>query len=205
MRFKTAYYTEKIVYPKSGDFVKVSQQAIDQIKKLKYDNVDIFWRGFVKKRIAAPVLTITGDDRQDDFRGGSLPGPAAMMKILGIKNPAFARQDQSVRLFGTPMIVVPLKPYKIFQSSEVEDMAWSLQGKDLQKVAKTYKNTTKNLGGEVIFDMKKYLLVDPDQLNFTLHKKNGIESLKKYKDVVKLLEDYIDYIKNYRKRIRNVK
>ena len=195
MRFKTLYYTEKIQYPNSDDFIKISKEAISQIKKLKFDNVDIFWRGFKIKKIAAPVLRISGDDRQSDFRGGSLEGPNAMIKILGIKNPAFARQDQTVSVFGSPMVMVPIKPFDSWQSPLVDDLADLSNEKDLEKISKTYKNTTKNLGKETIFDIKKYLLVNINQLLFTMGRKFGdIKGLKKYKDVITLLEDYINYI-----------
>lgn len=194
MKFKTSYYSESIEYPKSEDFIKVSQEAIDQIQKVGFSSVDIFWRGFKKKRIAAPVLRVSGE--RENFYGGLAEIPTKIIKGLKIKSPAFTSRTTIVRFFGQPMIFVPMKPFKAWQSPIVDDLMEIKDDSDLDKVIKSYKNTIKKISeDEIIFDVKNYLLIDPGQLLFTMGRKDDIKKIKTYKDATKLLLEYIAYIK----------
>jgi len=202
MKFRS-FYLEGVTYPKSEDFIKVSEEAIKLIQKIGFTDIDIFWRGFKKKKIASPVIQVSGE--RETFYGGHLGGQTAkMIDLLGVKFPAFtSRSGWGSGFFGTSMIFVPMKPFKAWQSPKVDDLLVDLKNKtddELKEILKTYTDTLKRVSdGEIIFDAKKYLLIDPNQMLFTMRQNNDIKSLKKYKDIVKLLMDYIAYIKGLKK------
>jgi predicted kinase len=102
--------------------------AIDEIIEaaltMGKDN-PILYRGMAVPRLSTSILHMVQD--RDFFRGGNL-GAKTIMKYLGIKDPIFTYSGykMTIRLFGKAHAVVMKKPYRLFQSPEVDDvMAWA--------------------------------------------------------------------------------
>lgn len=204
---KVKHLLEAVEYPEN--FVQSAKDVIAQIKKLKFENRDIFWRGFKSKKIATPVLKVSGE--REFFKGAIFKNLKTMIDKLGVKFVSFTTLDAfNARFFGEEMVFVPIKPFRSLQSKEVDDLA-NLNSKtpeELEEIAKTYENTLEQLSrGEIIFDAKKYLLVKPRQTLFTTRDDVGrriksLDQLKKYRDVILLLEDYINHVERGKRNRR---
>lgn len=195
----------------SGDEAKLGSEidkVIEAAKQMGESN-PVLWRGMVGEKGSNlhKINYITGDREQ--FRGSTL-GATTIIQELGIKHPVFAFFEENlVEFFGYPCILVLEKPYKMYQSPEVEDLKSYIEhsiykvekrnggimrtqigrrtNDEVVEKAKQGAATYKQLNGkplienrEVIIDVKNYWAI----LNI---------KAKTYADVVEYLEKYKEY------------
>ena len=183
--------------------------VIEAAKAMGLNN-PVLWRG--TRGIPGPkgtkstltrIMYITGD--RAAFRGGH-QNAKKVLQLLGIDQPVFAHFDRAMTVFfGTPCALVLEQPYKLYQSTEVNDIMadtnnWETTvdinsggrarssifkektDQDLQNIANTYKEIygKPKYGDhrEVIVDVKNYWAIPCD------------DSIKTYGDLVQLLEEY---------------
>ena len=198
----------------SGDKAKLASEVDRVIEAANQMGVNnpVLWRGMMgdKGRSLHKINYITGD--RNRFMGSNL-GAATIVKELGIDQPVFAFFENSlVEFFGQPCVLVLEKPYKMYQSPEVQDIKsyverniyktthtgggtlrtqiGSRSDDEIKQIAKEGAATYKELNGkplvkdrEVIIDVRNYWAI----LN--------IEA-KTYADVIENLEKYKEYEKS---------
>lgn len=92
--------------------------------------------------------------------------------------------------------MVPIKPFDAWQHPDISDIAHSdAIEDDIDELIKGYKKSLRYEDSEVIFDCKKYMLVNPTHiLDYTkwnkFRKIKSLNDLKTYSDVKDLVMDY---------------
>lgn len=200
----------------SGDRTKLPQETdivIEAAKQMGLNN-PVIWRG--TKGVKVPgqrrsqltyIMHVTPRETTV-FRGGTA-NAKEVLKMIGVKNPVFAHFDRALtEFFGTPCALVLEQPYKLYQSSEIQDIMADTDNwqtvtdydtnngvsstsrtskfkekteQDLQNIADTYQEINdKPLYDtrEVIIDVANYWAIPC-----------GPE-IKTYGDLVDLLESY---------------
>ena len=159
----------------------------------------LVWRGMSGTQNLAKV------DNSDKvgFRGGLKDSSREIMKHLGIKNPSFASLSYgTARFFGAPSIMIPVAPFKAYQSEKVRDMASDFEVSP-REISDTYNERMDLDGVEIVFDIQTYYMVspqfmirsilDPDDFagsrlnNLVLDK---IDQLGTYADLAILMAEY---------------
>jgi hypothetical protein len=214
------YINEAITQIGSGEqnFRKPHLDLLDDLKSdLKsIGHHDVMYRGFSG---AAFISLITANDR-DKFMGGGANKvvPRTIMADLGIKHPLFASfSDYIAKFFGHVFICVPQKPFKVWQSTEVDDLgvlndkieynikeiggvviksesdknSVEYQIQKAHEYAKTYKNTLARVtDGEIIIDASSYWLIDLPLLIKRAGKYAPPGPYKTYSDLIGLVESF---------------
>lgn len=200
----------------SGEKGKLGEETdavIEAAKKMGESN-PVLWRGTggvkipgQRKSAIQRIMRVTGD--RQAFRGGHA-NAMKVLQLLGIKHPVFAHFDRAMtEFFGTPCAVVPEQPYKMYQSSTIDDLMagtsnWETEytqsnsgtlgsskfkektEKDLQDAADTYEQ----INGESVHNTKggspREVLIDTQ--NYWAIPCGS--EIKTYGDLVKLLESY---------------
>jgi hypothetical protein len=130
------------------------------------------------------LLTKVGNERIS-FRGGNL-GAKTILSVLGVQYPLFGYDDPAlVKFFGSPTIVVLKKPYKIFQSQEVEDIMVYAQ-REIYKTEKTNGGILRQQTGTRTEDE----IIDKAKEGASTYKKIDGSSFIKSREIVMDAKEY---------------
>jgi hypothetical protein len=113
----------------SGEKGKLGEETdtvIEAATAMGLDN-PVLWRGTGGVKVPGQrrsaiqrIMRVTGD--RQAFRGGH-SNAMKVLQLLGIKHPVFAHFDRAMtEFFGTPCAIVLEQPYKIYQSSRIDDL-----------------------------------------------------------------------------------
>jgi len=180
---------------------KVGPTPVDKeeiIRALKpFANQRVIWRGM--NGSGKMTMYSKMNNERSGFYGGLDALASSIVEKLGIKNPAFGTLKYGMALqFGDPKVMIPIKPYRAFQSETITDLLHA-RG-DGPGAIESYKERMDLDGSEIVFDIKEYYMVspyyalkqviDPDDFSENrLHKsiQTAIEGIKTYQDVIDLL------------------
>lgn len=200
----------------SGDKEKLGEETdvVIEAAKRMGEATPILWRGTggvkvpgQRKSVVQRIMRVTGD--RQAFRGGH-SNAMKVLELLGIKHPVFAHFDRALtEFFGTPCAIVLEEPYKMYQSSRIDDLMagtsdWETKythtasgtlgssqfkqktEKDLQDAADTYKQ----INGKSVYNTEsgspREVLIDA--ANYWAVPCGS--EIKTYGDLVELLESY---------------
>lgn len=178
------------------------------------ENNPVLWRGTggvkvpgQRKSAIQRIMRVTGD--RQAFRGGH-SNAMKVLQLLGVKHPVFAHFDRALtEFFGTPCVIVLEQPYKMYQSSRIDDLMagtsdWETEytqsngatlgsstfkqktEKDLQDAADTYKQIDSRPVYKTESGSPREVLIDT--VNYWAVPCGN--EIKTYGDLVKLLESY---------------
>lgn len=155
----------------------------------------IIWRGMSSGTVYQKVTNNRGG-----FYGGIKDEAVAVVRSLGIKNPAFGSLSAMKTFqFGSLNVMIPIQPFRALQSEELIDLVYTYAGTS-DEIAATYKERMDLDGSEIVFDIAEYyliginsaiaMLMDPEGFmggKIYSYAKKEIESLKTYQDVIDVL------------------
>ena len=154
----------------------------------------IIWRGMTGGTVYQKVT-----NNRSGFYGGIKDEAAAVIRALGIKNPAFASlSPMKTMQFGSLNVMIPIQPFRALQSEELADVVYTYAG-SAEDVAATYKERMDFEDSEIIFDIAEYyligiehaikMIVDPDDFDHRSRQYavKKARELKTYQDVIDIL------------------